>query len=122
MSLKKIYNSDYVLARGASGSILFFTLSEALGPIDLTGWTVTLTIEALSGTDPGFALAACTVDPDQTTNKGKGSFTFDAITSDLIPGEYRIKFRGVDLSGDIRYFPTGIGSDNYGRLIVVPNT
>lgn len=120
MGLKKNYNSDYFLTQGASGSILYFTLFDADGPLDLTGWDVTLTVANLAAGGTGFTDETCTIDADQVNNKGKGYFEFDVTTAGLELGEYKLRFKGVDALGKIRYFPTGRGAANYGRLIVGP--
>lgn len=120
MGLKKQYNTDYFLTKGATASVLHFTLFDGSGALDLTGWTVTVTATNLAAGGAGFTDKVCTINADQVANKGKGTYSFDSTTANLELGEYRLRFKGVDALGGIRYFPTGRGAANYGRLVVGP--
>lgn len=101
------------LKRGASGTVLTATLSDEDGAFNLTGMTVAIYVFQGSAT-PVINGAACTV---VTAAEGTISFAFDATTSDLTPGEYRIEFVATDGSGKKYIFPSD-RTRPYGRLIV----
>jgi hypothetical protein len=60
---------------------------------------------------------ACVADPDQTANKGKGTFTFNSTTAAIPEGEHRFRFKVLDGLGNPKYFPKDQNA-NYGTIIV----
>lgn len=111
------YNTEYVLKRGEEGTVMNFTLRDENGPVNLTGWTVTVTAQ-LGDEDPAIEGASCTLAANQsTTGKGKASHTFTNETADIPAGVYRLEFKGVSAGGAVYYFPKAKGA-TYATLIV----
>jgi hypothetical protein len=96
---------EYVLKRGEVGTLLEFTLSDANGAVNLNGWTVTMTAKKGSA-DPVIDEVPCVLLPNQaTTDKGKGTYEWDATTANIPAGTYNLEFKAVNPSGDVFYFP-----------------
>lgn len=101
-----------IIGIGETGVVLEFTLkhtdpdTELLVPLDLTGWNIAMIVE--KGSTVLIDEEPCDVDPDQVTNKGKASCTINA-TVDEIPGlrsgKCKLRFKGFDPNGRIKYFP-----------------
>lgn len=102
-------NLLFTMTRGETGKELWFKFEPTdndgnpVAP-DIADWTVTMTVTKSSGTF--IDAAECVADPDQVANPGEGTFTFDETQADLAPGEYKLRFKGVDIEGNILYFPT----------------
>lgn len=98
-------NQEYVLKRGETGSVMDFTLRDEDGPVNLTGWTVTLTASR-EGEAPAISSGSCTLAASQTTTgKGKGTYEFTESSASIPTGTYRLEFKGVTPAGDVFYFP-----------------
>lgn len=99
------YNTDYVLKTGEVGTVMDFTLRDDNGPVNLTGWTVTMS--ARKDEEPAVIVgASCAIAANQsTTGKGKGSHTFTEETAGIVAGVYKLEFKGVTPAGDVYYFP-----------------
>lgn len=107
--------------QGETGKVLSGTLSDENGPVNLTGWTVTVTASASVGGDPVIDSAACTVDADQDANTGMVTFTLDGTTSAIAPSEagYFLEFSGTAPGGAVYKFPNRKSAEqSYGRLVV----
>jgi hypothetical protein len=108
-------SEPYVLKTGATGAILTATLKSNKLPVDLTGYTVKLTLKR--GSDSAVILeGTCTVDPDQVTNKGKVHYSF-ATTASIPKGTYNAEFEATDVNGRDHKFPSSI-REPYKRVIV----
>lgn len=111
------YNTSYVLKQGEEGTVMSFTLRDENGPVNLDGWTVTMSAR-LGKQDPAIDEAPCVLSPDQlTTGKGKGTFTFDEETSNIPTGTYRLEFKGTTAGGAVFFFPKAKGAA-YATLVV----
>jgi hypothetical protein len=106
---------SFEIKRGETGKIMPFTLFVQGSAFDLTGWTVTLTTK--KDGEIFIANASCTIDPDQTTNPGKGSFTFTGPDANHPAGKYRMEFKLTD-GTNILYFPCD-AEDPYAELVVI---
>ena len=114
-------NILFTMTQGETGKILWFKLEPTNNDgvpeaPDLTDWAITMTVTKGSTTFLDDVL--CIADPDQVANPGEGTFTFDETQAALAPGEYRLRFKGVDTSATIRYFPT-LPNRTYGILKVL---
>ena len=108
MSVK---NKKFSLTKGETGKIMPFTIFgpenvgifDAQGLANLTGKTVTFkmvknNITYING-------VACTIEADQTTNKSKGSFIFNAINANHPTGDYQGQFTILD-GANVIFSPT----------------
>lgn len=95
---------EYVLKKGEVGTIMEFTLKDADGAVNLNGWTVTMSVKKGSAS-PVIDEAACSVDANQTTNKGKGTYEWTNVTANIDAGKYNMEFKAVNPGGDVYYFP-----------------
>ena len=112
------YNEEYILKRGEVGSVIDFVLRDDDGPVNLNGWTVTLTAK-LGDEDAAILNGACVLAPDQpTTGKGKGTFTFDEASADIPAGSYKLEFKGIAPGDNVHYFPKS-KVRAYASLIVI---
>lgn len=111
-------SNEYILKRGEVGSRLEFELNDKDGPVNLNGWTVTMTVQR--GSDaPVIDDAACVLLPNQaTTDKGKGYFQFNSTTANIAVGRYNLEFKGVTPSLAVYYFPKQF-REPYARLQVI---
>ena len=108
-------NTEFVLKTGATGAILTAVLEDKNGPVDLTDYTVKLTLQ--KGNDlPVIDEGTCTVDPDQVANKGKVSYSF-VSTANLERGTYNAEFKATDINGRDSIFPSNKRTP-YARVIV----
>jgi hypothetical protein len=113
--------SNYIHYRkvGVTGGLITFTLSDADGPKDLTGWTAPLIIARHPGSEAIKFQQTFTPDLDQTTNPGKG--TYQPISTDVdIDGEFPFFFRVTDPGGNDWEFPTDDpeGDHAFGTLVI----
>ena len=113
-------NLRFTMTTGEVGKVLWFKLEPTndegvAEAVDISTWTVTLT--ASRGGTVYIDDVACTPDPDQVANIGEGTYTFDAITAALNPGDYSLRIKADD-GGNIYYFPT-LASRTYGLLRVL---
>lgn len=116
-------NTKALVYIGETGVILRTTLkdtnpdTEVLEPFSLDGgWTVTMT--AQQGSTVMLNDLPCAIDPDQVTNKGKITCTFNATTTDhpnLRKGVCKLQFKGIDPAGNPHYFPKKF-SKRYGTI------
>src|SRR5438309_12114051 len=110
--------------RGSGGVVYTGTLSDAGGPIDLTGKTVTLNVRA-SVDSPKIMDNHAVANAANQTTTGKGgiacTFTFADLNIPVVYGGYLLEFKIV--SGPITYFIPTEGSDDdaYGRLVIKPS-
>ncbi len=95
-------NNTFTLKRGEVGAVMEFTLSDEDGTVNLSGKTVTLNVK--KRTTLIIDDVPCVIDPDQTANKGKGTYTFDATTAVIAKGEYNAEFKVVSGS-NVSFFP-----------------
>ena len=110
--------SEYVLKRGEVGTVLEFTLKDANGPVNLNGWTVTVTAKR-GANAPVIDAAACTLAANQpTTGKGKGSYTFTSTTANIAVGLYDLEFKGVTPAGAVYFFPKS-RDERFASLLVM---
>lgn len=106
-----------VLKQNATGTIWSFTLTDELGAVNLTSFQfVKLTLRQ-PGIAPAVDRGMCNIDPDQVTNKGFVSFSFDSTTSAIPDGTYNLEFYGRDGNGKDYYWPTDANFP-YGTAIV----
>src|SRR6476646_3400368 len=111
-------NLLFTMTTGETGKVLWFKLepTDAQGrtaAVDISGWTVTLSVTKDSGTAiANLTDAACVPDPDQVNNIGEGTFTFSAPQAAIAPGTYRVRIKGVDGSGNPNYFPGTQNTDH----------
>jgi len=81
-------------------TITFFLYDEATSPYSLTGYTVTAEVLSFN---KGVSIAfATTPDPDQTGNRGKGTFAFSASQNLTVKGLQWIRFK-LEKSGELTY-------------------
>lgn len=109
------------IKQGEVGKVLEGVLSDEDGAVDLTGWTVTVTASPSVGGTPVIDDAACTIDANQTANKGKVTLTLDSTTANIAPSEngYYLEFSGTAPGGAVYKFPNRKAADaSYGRLVV----
>lgn len=109
------------IKQGEVGKVLTGVLSDEDGELNLTGWTVTVTASPSVGGTPVIDDAACTVDPDQSANRGKVSLTLNSTTANIAANEngYLIEFTGVTPGGAVIRFPNRKSAEqSYGRLVV----
>lgn len=109
------------IKQGEVGKELCGTLSDENGPVDLSGWTVTVTASASVGGTPVIDDAACNVDPDQVNNTGKVTLTLNSTTANVGPSEngYYLEFTGTSPGGAVYRFPNRKSAEqSYGRLVV----
>lgn len=107
--------------QGEVGKILEGVLSDEDGPVNLAGWTVTVTASSTVGGDPVIEDASVTPDPDQSANPGKFTFTLDSTTANIAPNEsgYFLEFSGTGPGGAVTKFPNRKSLDqSYARLVV----
>ncbi len=94
---------DITRFRGDTFPIVFNVTSNKV-PVDITGWTFTLTIDP--STNPANAdnnvlqLTGALTDPVN----GEVTFTMTAMQADIAPGSYHYDVQGVDGAGVIRTF------------------
>lgn len=108
-------NTMATIFRGETGQVLNATLSDENGPIDLSLWTVSLTVwqdEAAPVFEDEPAVIA-----NQTLSRGRVSFHFDETTSMVPAGVYHFRFKGINSNDDPFYFPKTIPATN-GTLLV----
>lgn len=109
------------IKQGELGRVLSGTLLDDDGPINLTGYTVTLSVsQTIEGT-PLIANDACVIDPDQVANTGRISYTLTPTSSSLPVNEkgYYLEFTVVLPNGAIHKFPNKKSLEaSYGRLVV----
>jgi hypothetical protein len=96
-------NLNFTLKQGEVGKVIRFTLSDADGAVDLTNYTVTMTLKKGS--------AAAVVDEASVTKEtqsgatlGKCHHTFDATTADLTPGIYKGELK-LTSGSNVLYWP-----------------
>ena len=106
-------NRIFTLTQGAVGTTMEFTLSDEDGPVDITGWTVTI-IARHGVDDPVIDNGACVLTTPAT---GQGTYEFNSTTANIEVGEYNLQFKGV-IGSDVYYFPTH-RERRYGTLAVV---
>lgn len=107
--------------QGEVGKVLAGVLSDEGGPVDLTGWTVTVSASNSVGGTPVINDAACTIDPDQTANTGKVTLTLNSTTANIAASEngYYLEFSGTAPGGAIYKFPNRKSAEaSYARLVV----
>lgn len=107
--------------RGEVGKVLTAVLSDEDGPVDLTGWTVTVTASTSIGGTPTIDDAACAVDADQSANKGQVSLTLNSTTANIAASEngYYLEFSGTAPGGAVIKFPNRKSAEqSYARLVV----
>lgn len=105
-------SNKFTLKQGAVGTTIEFTLSDANGPVDLTGWAVTMT--ARKGTVTAIDGGICTITDAEA---GQGEYEFDAESAGIAVGEYKLEFKGT-VGSDVYYFPTN-RTNPYGKLYVI---
>lgn len=108
---------EFVLKRGSTGAVMVATLKDAAGAVDLTGWTIKLTLKLGNSAVPQIDESDCVVDPDQVANKGKVRHLFDETNCNIPKGVYNAEFKATDPNGEIHYFPTE-KNNLYERVIV----
>lgn len=111
---------DFTMKTDATGTVLTFWLSDEDGRVDLSSYSfvkVTLRQDDIAA---AISAATCTVDADQTTNKGKCTYAFGSAATGLPPGEYNLEFWGRDGSGKDHYWPTD-STEVYGKVLVEPH-
>lgn len=112
-------NNEYILKRGEVNTLLEFTLEDEDGPVNLSGWTVTVTAKAKTGGTKVIDNGACTLLPNQsTTDKGKGYYTFNSTTANIAAGVYDLEFKGVAPGSRVAFFPKD-QYEPYARLRVI---
>lgn len=110
--------TEYILKRGEVGTRLNFTLKDADGAINLTGWTVTVTARR-GANAPVIDNAACTLEANQTTTgKGKAYYTFTSTTANVAVGSYDLEFKGVAPGNVVHYFPKSRDA-RFAKLLVI---
>lgn len=91
-----------------------FTLSDANGPVDLsTATTVKMILKGTANTGAVTITGTCVPDPDQTANKGKGSYTWATGDTDN-PDTYNAEFEVTWGDGTIETFP----NDGYKTVLI----
>lgn len=111
-------NTVFEMKTGQTAAVLTVVLSDADGPVDLTGWAwVKLTVRRKPGTAV-IAASAMTADADQVANPGKAIFAFTGANATLTPGVYDIEIKGQDAGGLVHYFPVS-ETEPYGKLVVL---
>ena len=108
MSVK---DKQFTFTKGETGKIMPFTIYgqpgvgifDAQGLANLTGKTITFkmvknNIAYING-------VACTIEADQTANKSKGSFIFNAINANHSAGDYQGQFTILD-GANVIFSPT----------------
>lgn len=120
-------NMTIAVKPGTTNNVRTVTLKHTdvetgeLVELDLTDWTE-LAMVVSQDNGPVMINTACVADPDQETNPGKLTVTFDATTAafpNLSEGEHQLEFRGLDPNGDPRIFPVrSDGSPQFGTFIV----
>ena len=106
-------SNKFTLKQGAVGTVMEFTLTDADGPANLTGWTVT--IIAKKGTsDPVIDGDACVMTDAAV---GEGTYTFSTDSAAVPIGEYKLEFKATN-GANVQYFPTN-RTVPYGKLYVV---
>ena len=110
--------TEYILKRGEVGTRLNFTLKDADGAVNLTGWTVTVTARR-GANAPVIDNAACTLEANQTTTgKGKAYYSFTSTTANVAVGSYDLEFKGVAPGNVVHYFPKSRDA-RFAKLLVI---
>jgi hypothetical protein len=108
-------NYYWTLKKGSVGKVLSGELRDANGPFEITG---TLNVRVKKPRSSSALTAACTPDPDQTTNKGKFTFTVNSEAAALAAGSYNIEFIHTD-GGVVSIWPDDANpTRTYGTLVV----
>jgi hypothetical protein len=106
---------------GITGGTIDFTLSDADGPVNLTGWTgVTIVAKHPDSESTKFSHAVTSV-LDQTVSANHGKGTYQPVAGDVdTVGEFRLYFTAIDPNGRPWEFPTDDpdGSRAYGTLVI----
>jgi hypothetical protein len=106
---------------GITGGTIDFTLKDASGPVNLTGWTGVTIVAIHPGSDSiKFTHPATSVlDQTVTANHGKGTYQPVAGDVDTI-GEFTLYFLATDPNGRPWEFPTDDpeGDLSYGKLVI----
>lgn len=87
--------ADFTIKQHDTWPPLAFTLSDASGPVDLTTAT---TIKFIAKGQTVIITGTCVKDPDQTVNKGKGTYTFlaaDTAVNGLYDVEFEVNWGGT---------------------------
>lgn len=111
---------DFTMKTDATGTVLTFWLSDEDGRVNLSSYQfvkVTLRQDDIAA---AISQAVCTVDPDQTANKGKCSYSFGSAATGLPPGDYNLEFYVRDGSGLDHYWPTE-ADEPFGKVLVEPH-
>ncbi len=104
---------EFTLKSGATGATLSAQLTDSAGALDVTGWTITITVRR--GRD------APVIDNQPCTVNGGGAIEFIFAEHANIPADnYNVEFKGIDPSGGVHYFPSH-KTEPYGLLIVKAN-
>lgn len=94
-------NRIYVLKKGEVGKIIEFTLSDAAGVVDLSAYTITMSLQQ----DDTYTVSDVAVTKrDQETNPGECYYTWDATTANIPAGVHKGNLKLVSGS-NVRYWP-----------------
>jgi hypothetical protein len=104
---------------GVTSGTITGTLSDANGPVALTGWTNLKIVALHPDTETEKFNHAITPDGNQVTNPGV--FSYQPISTDVdTRGEFKLFFRGTDPAARVREFPIDDpdGTKAFGSWIV----
>lgn len=97
-------NLVFPLYQGEVGETIEFTVEDRDGTVDLTPYTVTMTLTRNGVTTID---AVSVTKANQTTNRGECSYTFDATTAAIAVGNHKGRLKLVQGS-NVLYWPKNV--------------
>lgn len=104
-------NTTFTFKKGEIGKEIGFTLSDADGPVDLTSWTVTLTVAERSSSTPVFSGEAVTKRTQSGATLGQCYHTLNSTTANITEKDYKACELKLTNGSQVRYWPVNKDSN-----------